>query len=294
MRILNEFIEHEGLKGLTEGSLAVKKRNIERFLKHVDYQYKAVDSDDIESFLDELKGLSPERINLALSHIRQFYDYLLVTGKILLNPAEPIKSLKTGKENHSGIFTEEEVKELLRASSTHRRRKSRLIMKRDRAILELLYSTGLRVNELINLDVDDIDFRNREVNVYNAKGEKDRIIPVGDESLFYLKQYLKLRAKLVRPDKDLEALFISRQGNRLAGISVRRMIERRKNEAEVDSKGKTHAFRRSCASHMLRRGAPLSSIQRMLGHEHLETTQSYALVQDDDHHEQYRTSHPKA
>ena len=102
-----------------------------------------------------------------------------------------------------------------------------------------------------------------------------------------LKSYLKLC-------KGLVPLFISRQGNRVAGQSVRRMIGRRKEEAGVNSRGKTHAFRRSCASHMLKHGAPLPAIQRMLGHEYLDTTENYAVVADEDLREKYISSHPGA
>ena len=165
-------------------------------------------------------------------------------------------------------------------------------MKRDRAILELLYSTGIRMTELVNLDIDDIDFEEREVTILYGKGDKERIVPAGDEALTVVREYLALREKYFKPGNDFDALFLGRQGGRLSAISVRRMILRRKSEAGISTKGTTHAFRRSFASHILAHGAPLPVIGMILGHTSLDTTTGYTLV-DDDLHRVYRESHPR-
>jgi site-specific recombinase XerD len=126
-----------------------------------------------------------------------------------------------------------------------------------------------------------------------GKGDKERIVPAGDEALTAVCEYLALREKYFKQGNDFEALFLGRQGGRLSALSVRRMIHRRKQEAGISTKGATHAFRRSFASHMLASGAPLTVIGLILGHTSLETTTGYTMV-DDDLSRVYREAHPKA
>jgi len=275
MKILNEFIEREMLKGISDDTL--RRKNIVEYIRITG------------------KDLAPKLVNRKLTYLRQFFDYLLTEGEILLNPVLEIERLKEEDDKPSGVFTELEIKDILEASLISFpgcRRKSITLMTRDRAILELLYSTGLRSKELVSLDADDVDLQSREISVRKGKYEKERVIPAGDEALKALMEYLEAREKLIKPGKEYEALFISRQGNRLSSVSVRKMIQRRKREAGVKSKGITHAFRHSFASHMLKGGAPIEAIKRILGHEHIETTERYAHVADFDLRKIHRETHP--
>jgi site-specific recombinase XerD len=293
MSLLNDFIEYERLKGYREDTISVKRKTIECFLSFIGPEYRKANREDILEFIDELKerGISSVKINLHLSHLEQFYTFCLEQEDVLVNPVALISKLKSSG-NHSGIFSEDEIKEMLTSSETYRKKKSMPLMKRDRAILELLYSTGIRMTELVNLDIDDIDFEEREVTILYGKGDKERIVPAGDEALTVVREYLALREKYFKPGNDFDALFLGRQGGRLSAISVRRMILRRKSEAGISTKGTTHAFRRSFASHILAHGAPLPVIGMILGHTSLDTTTGYTLV-DDDLHRVYRESHPR-
>ena len=293
MQLLNDFIDYERLKGYSEDTIRIKRKSIERFLSFIGPECRKAAREDILRFIDDLKGkgISPEKINLHCAHLDQFYDFLIENETVLVNPVSFIPRIKCFR-NHSGIFSEWEIKEILVSSETYRKQKSAPIMKRDRAILELLYSTGIRMHELVNLDVDDIDFEELEVSIYHGKGNRERLIPVGDEALAALRDYLAIRDKRFKAGNDGDALFLSRQGGRLTALSIRRMIHRRKHEAGISTKGATHAFRRSFASHILAHGAPLPVIGMILGHASLDTTTGYTLVEDDlrrVHHE----SHPR-
>lgn len=294
MQLLNDYLEYERLKDYRDDTISVKRKNIERFFSFIGLEYRKANRNDILNFFDDLKekGISPEKINLAISHLKQFYHFCLEKEYVLVNPVASIPRLKFSR-NHSGIFSEDEIKEMLTSSKTHRKKKSAPIMKRDRAILELLYSTGMRIHELVNLDVDDIDFEAREVSVYHGKGGTERIVPTGDEALTALREYLAVREKYFKPGNDFDALFLSRQGGRLTALSVRRMVHRRKLEANISTKGATHAFRRSFATHLLKYGAPLPVIGMILGHAGLETTSAYTFV-DDELCRVHRESHPRA
>jgi site-specific recombinase XerD len=293
MQLLNDFIDYERLKGYAEDTIRLKRKNIERFLSFIGPEYRKSTREDILRFIDDLKerGLSPVKINLHLAHLEQFYNFLIEKETVLINPVSFIPRNKCSR-NHSGIFSEREIKGILASSEMYRKQKNGAIMKRDKAILELLYSTGIRMTELVNLDADDIDFEEREVSIYHGKGNKERLVPVGDEGLTALRDYLAIRDKRFKVGKDGDALFLSRQGGRLTALSVRRMIHRRKLEAGISTKGATHAFRRSFASHILAHGAPLPVIGMILGHTSLETTTGYTLV-DDDLRRVHHESHPR-
>jgi len=295
---LNDFLEREMLKGISDDTLKRKRKELLRFLEYIGCPLNAERPDIIEYIRTTGENLPPKLVNRKLTYLRQFFDYLATRGDVLLNPVMDIPQLKETESNSFGVFTENEVRDILEAAedenAMYSRKKSLPIMTRDRAILKLLYSTGLRSNELINLDADDVDFRNREITVRKGKLEKERIVPAGDEALKALMEYLKAREKLLKPGKEYEALFISRQGNRLSSVGVRKMIQKRKQEAGVKSRGTTHAFRHSFASHILKRGAPIEAIKRILGHENIETTERYTHVADIDLVSMYRDSHPRA
>ena len=297
MKILNGFLEREMLRGISDDTLKRKRKELERFLDHTP-EFRKTESSDIADYIKTTdKGLAPRLVNRKLTYLGQFFDYLLVEGEVLLNPVLELDRLKEEDDKHSGVFTELEIKDILEASLISfpgSRKKSIPMMARDRAILELFYSTGMRLKELVSLDADDVDFFAREIWVKKGKLGKERIVPAGDEALKALMEYLKTREKLIKPGREYEALFISRDGNRLSSVSVRKMIQRRKHEAGVKSRGNTHAFRHSFASHMLKYRAPIEAIKRILGHENIETTKRYAHAESYDLRKIHRESHPRS
>ena len=165
--------------------------------------------------------------------------------------------------------------------------------KRDKAILEMLYSSGLRVSELAGLNHDDLDFFGGLVRV-RGKGKKERIVPVGQAALNSLRAYWDMKAPRETPNVIKKPLFISRIGSRLTDRSVRRMILKYVKRTGLGKEISPHTFRHSFATHMLDRGADLRSVQELLGHANLSTTQIYTHVTTQRLKDAYASAHPRA
>ena len=289
--LIKGFIINETLKGLKADTVRRKMSEIGKlniFTEKRGVNLLTVTERDLKEYLETLdEKLCAKEYNSRLSCIKGFYRYLKDEEAILINPAENLESRKVTDENHLGLFTEDEVKRMLEAIP------GTLIGIRDRGMLELLYSSALRINELVNLDVDDIDLRHSEVRVRYGKGERERVTPVGEMAVNALSSYLDIRFNFILDEYE-EALFLSLRGSRINAESVRQRIHIYKEEAGVSSCGVSHAFRHACATHMLKNGAPLPAIRRILGHSRLSTTEKYTHVMNADLKEIHKESHPKA
>ncbi|MDR2422528.1 MAG: tyrosine-type recombinase/integrase [Deltaproteobacteria bacterium] len=168
-----------------------------------------------------------------------------------------------------------------------------IVAARDQAVLELLYSSGLRVGELAALDVGDLKIPQRSVHVREGKGAKDRLVPVGVPALEALKEWLAQRASLLDPQRPTSALFVAKRGGRLGVREVRRLLDRRLAQSGLDGGYHPHSLRHSFATHLLAEGADLKAIQEMLGHKSLEATQRYAHLNLTALREAYK-AHPRA
>ncbi|TAL36280.1 MAG: hypothetical protein EPN93_08620, partial [Spirochaetes bacterium] len=245
-------------------------------------------SGDILAYLETVREEKPTLPRATFYQLTWLYRYLLEEGEILVNPMTKIELLTEPSSPKRPVFTEDEVRRILNVPNDS------LEGIRDRAIVELFYSAGLRMSELTGLDVDDVDFHNREIFVRHGKGGKERIVPVGEKALVSLERYMTIRERFIKPGGDADALFLNAGGRRIKALSVQEMIRARKAEALVFSPGGSHALRRSMASHLLAHGAPIYLIQRMLGHEHLETTEKYARACGSDLRDIHAMSHPRA
>jgi len=289
--LIKGFIINETLKGLKDETVRrkggeIRKLNI--FAEKRGITLLTVTEKDLKEYLETLEEkLCAKEYNSRLSCIKGFYSYLKDEEDILINPALHLESKKVADEEHLGLFTEDEVKRMLDAIP------STLIGVRDSGMLELMYSSALRINELVSLDVDDIDLTHCEVRVRYGKNERERVVPVGEMAVNALSSYLDMRFKFILDEYE-EALFLSLRGARINAESVRQRIHRYKEEAGVSSYGVSHAFRHACATHMLKNGAPLPAIRRILGHSRLSTTEKYTHVMNADLKEIHRASHPKA
>jgi site-specific recombinase XerD len=162
---------------------------------------------------------------------------------------------------------------------------------RDRAVMETLYSTGARVSELVGLDVGDIDFISGVLKVM-GKGSKERMLPVGEQALAAVRKYIDKRASSRVRDKD--AVFLNKSGRRLTDRSVRRIIDKYIRACSIEEKISPHSLRHSFATHLLERGADLRSVQELLGHMNLSTTQVYTHVTAERLKSVYDKAHPRA
>ncbi len=293
--MISNFTNYEKLKNLTNNTINKKDKFLTYFFDYANTNISKINNIVITDFITHLQNnkKSVSQINLYITYLTQFYNFLIDFELLDYNPFLKIEKLKSSKKINNTIFTEQEIYSMFNASSTHTRKKNLNIMKRDRAILELLYSTGIRVNELIHLDIYDINPNEKEITILFAKNNKERILPIGNKALYHLKEYInKNRNKLIKNNKELESLFISRQGNRLSSVSVRRMIQRRKLESNILTQGSTHAFRKSFATHLLNENANIKIISKMLGHSLIETIENYTPISYNELKRIYYKCHP--
>lgn len=242
---------------------------------------------DIRKYLSELKskGSSKRTVVRKLSSIRSFFKYLFREGIVKENPVEGMFTPKMDRYL-PGFLDESETLRLITSPC-----ETDLGGKRDRAILEVLYSTGMRVGEMVALDIKNVDFISGIIRVL-GKGKKERITLLGKEALRSLDEYLEER-KNFKKDRS-QALFINRLGTRLTDRSVRRIVEKYLKICSLRKGLSPHSIRHSFATHMLNNGADLRSVQELLGHKNLSTTQIYTHLGAKRIKEIYDNAHPRA
>jgi integrase/recombinase XerC len=245
----------------------------------------------IRSFLGALhrKKLTRTTIGRKVAALRAFFNYLLREGRVRVNPAELVQTPRAEKYMPT-FLSVDDMNTLLAAPHPADARGLR-----NQAILELFYSTGIRLSELTGLNLDAIDDAQELIKIH-GKGRKVRIVPVGRQALTALKAYLEKREALLRPEADRpdSPVFLSSKGRRLTPRSVQRILGRAVLASGINRKIGPHALRHSFATHLMDAGADLRSIQELLGHESLSTTQKYTAVSVSRLMEVYDKAHPKA
>ncbi|MEE9911387.1 MAG: tyrosine recombinase XerC [Deltaproteobacteria bacterium] len=247
----------------------------------------------LRGYLSHLHGrkLKKVSINRKISSLRAFYKYLLREGKVKSNPAQGIQTPKIEKYMPTFLSVDEAFG-LLNALGDN----NTVTGLRDRAMLELFYSSGLRLAELAGLDEEDVNFSAALVKL-RGKGKKERIVPVGAPALEAIKKYLSATAGL-RREHSAEtrggALFLNSRGKRITTRSIARILDAAMIKSGIGRKISPHALRHSFATHLLSAGADLRSIQELLGHESLSTTQKYTAVSINRLMEVYDKAHPRA
>ena len=245
---------------------------------------------EIRSFIFELKGrgLGSASLARALAGLRSFYRWRLKEGAGDYNPAVQVAGPKAVVRQPL-FLTEREMDILLDPEADG----AEPLKLRDQALLELAYSSGLRVGELVGLDQDDLDMGRGALLVRQGKGGKDRLVPSGQPAAEALKAYLAVRPLLAGPE-SARALFLGRRGRRLGDREVRRVLAARLTQAGLDGAFSPHSLRHSFATHMLSAGADLKAIGEMLGHTSLAATQRYTHLDLEFLRQAYRSAHPRA
>jgi integrase/recombinase XerC len=256
----------------------------------LDQMLLALTVDQARAYLAHLteKGYSKATIARKLATLRSFYKYLVKSGQV---PSSPMAAIRTPKqEKRLPRFLEyEEVKRLLEAPDTNT-----WLGARDRAMFETLYSTGMRVSELVALNIDDIDFLGEVVHI-RGKGKKERVTPISTSALQMIQRYLEFRNKRAQNygGFDNKVLFVNKHGKRLSTRSVRRKMDKYLRMVGLDPGISPHTLRHSFATHMLNNGADLRSLQELLGHQSLSTTQIYTHLTTRRLKEVYDSAHPR-
>jgi len=251
-----------------------------------DKKIEAIDYMLIRQFLAHLKAKDLSRASIArsLSCLRSFFRFLIREDLIENNPISGISTPK--REKKLPVFIQEsDILKLMNIQSTD------FSGLRDKAILETLYSTGMRVSELVNMDMDKCDFIGGVIKVL-GKGKKERFTPIGEEAIRAIQKYLEASSS-IRKDNS-KAIFLNKRGSRLTDRSVRRIVDKHIVNTSVKEKISPHTLRHSFATHLLNRGADLRSVQELLGHASLSTTQIYTHVTTDRMKEAYQKAHPRA
>lgn len=230
--------------------------------------------------------LNEKSINRHISSLKGFYLYLVDNNIIRESPLEEVYSLKT-KKTLPKYLSVEEVDRLLNINlKTH-------FDYRNKAMLEVMYATGLRVSELVGLCFSNIDFENSLIRV-NGKGKKDRIVPLGEIAQYYLKIYINdYRSKLLNKN-NYDLIFLNNHGKPISRQGFNFILNNIRKEVKIDKDITPHTLRHSFATHLLERGADIRSIQEMLGHENISTTNIYTYVVNNVLRENYDTYFPRA
>jgi integrase/recombinase XerC len=281
-------------KGYSPHTVSGYRRDLFEFAVHCGEEagVKSVSDQQIRSFAVSLHGRnSSGTVARKLSALRTFFRFLLRRNIIRTDPLEGIAGPRSGK-SIPVFLTVDETFALLEAPGPEDK-----FMLRDRAMLELLYSTGIRVSELVSRDMDDLDF-DAEVLRVRGKGSRERLVPVGRPALEAVRLWLPLRLKLLEArvkrgrEVDKKAMFLSGRGGRLTTRSVERIVKKYGEKAGISQIVTPHALRHSFATHLLEMGADLRSVQELLGHASLSTTQRYTHLTLDHLSDVYDKAHP--
>ena len=259
------------------------------FVKAAGVSFARIDNRVIRSFLAYLYKKQEKKSTIArkLAVLRSFYQFCIQKRWTKDNPAKVVSTPKQEKLVPS-FLSEEEMAVLLDLPGT-----GKPLDRRDKALLELLYATGIRVSELVGLDLMDINFDERLLRV-RGKGKKERLVPYGRVSDKSLRLYLESRSLIAQGRVDAAAVFLNYRGQRLSTRSVQRIVRSYIRETALKRRISPHSLRHSFASHLLSRGADLRAIQELLGHASLATTQKYTHLDLKHLLEVYKKSHPRS
>ncbi len=255
----------------------------------IDRDPASLDHRDLRRFAAVLseRGISKAGVARKLAAIRAFYGALVRSGAVAANPADLVATPKQDRKLPR-VLSRKEMQTLLDRIPT-----GTPLEMRDRAMLELAYSCGLRAEEVVNLNTDSPDFDGERLRI-EGKGGKTRLVPMGEPAQAALTRYLERGRRALTGAGDEHALLVSKSGRRLHPSDVRRRLERWVREAAIAGGVSPHALRHSFATHLLEGGADLRSIQELLGHASLSTTQVYTQVEPSWLQSQYARSHPRA
>ena len=289
IKLFLEFLEND--KKLSLNTLQSYKRDITQYQEYIDkngLNYLKIDNEDIEKYFKALKMLNKKTSTISrnLATIRSFYQFLLRTKKIKVDPTVGVQSPKVEKKVPS-ILTSKEVELLLEQPKN-------IDLKgiRDKAMLEFAYATGMRVTEIISLDITDVNLEGSYV-VCNT-GFKKRNIPLGSISLKALKDYIEKARPILIKDESINALFVNINGKRLTRQGFWKIVKFYKEQAHITKEITPHVLRHSFATHLLQNGADLKAIQTMLGHSDISSTQVYMQFQNENLKDIYKKAHPRA
>lgn len=295
---LDEFLSFLAVeKGSSANTVAAYRNDLQQLADFIGTRpgtngWQVLNRSTIQDFILDLKqrGYSESTVARKVAAVRSFFAFLSAEGAIQTNPTEGLSSPRVGKTLPKAI-SPNEVDELLEQPS----RRNTPEAKRDRAMLELLYATGMRVTELVSLDLANLNLDPRSPYVRcMGKGAKERTIPIHDQAVEALVAYLEEGRPFLVRTRNEPALFVNRRGERLTRQGFWLILKGYAKAANLSSDITPHTLRHSFATHMLRGGMPLRNVQEMLGHANISTTQVYTHLTSEHVREVYERAHPRA
>ncbi len=276
-------------KGLSENSIESYENDISNLLTQVEKDIEKITNKDIINFFVTLQeiGLTNSTIARKRSSIRSFLKFLIEEEVEISADVDDIPSIKPSQRLPDVLS----VKQMLKLLDSIPIGKPTDM--RNKAILELMYATGIRISETINLSMHDVYWDDKVVRVL-GKGGKQRVVPIAQKSLNYLKEYFDSARSLLQKDKSTDVLFLNRFGNKLSRMGVWKVIDKITQEAGISKHVSPHTFRHSFATHLLEAGANLRVVQMLLGHSSINTTQIYINIDNTFIMQEHRLYHPRS
>lgn len=285
-KIIEEFIDYLRFeRKYSENTISSYKRDLNKTNTYIKKDFAKLNKKDIQNYIQKIsKKESASSISRSISTLKSFYKFLELNKYTSLNPLTTITNPKTVKKLPK-ILSEEEIEKLLDINLKTD------FDYRNKAMLELMYSSGLRVSELINLNVNDIDLSNASVRIF-GKGSKERIIPLNDYAIDALNNYILNHRRSLFKHGESNYLFLNNHGNKMTRQGFFKILEKIAKERGIKSELSPHTLRHSFATHLLKHGADLRSIQELLGHSDISTTQIYTHITSERLQKNYEEFHP--
>ncbi len=280
-------------KNLSDNTVKSYETDIKLFLDFlIDHNIDDLNNVTTETFstffeIKKEQGIDSSTVARYMSSLKGFWSYLELSDYIEKNPVEKLTRVKKPRKLPT-VLSFQEVEKILQMPVVEDK-----LGLRDKAILELLYSSGLRVSELINMKISDLFFTDEVIRVI-GKGSKERIVPVGGSAIHWISTYLlNSRPLLEKKSVSMNFLFLNRNGKKLTRMAIWKLVNYYANEAEIKKEIHPHTFRHSFATHLLEGGADLRAVQEMLGHADISTTQIYTHIDREYIKQVHRDHHPR-
>ena len=285
-KYIEEFIDYLRFeKKYSENTISSYKRDLNKMNSYLKKDFTKLTKADIQKYIQNLsKNESSNTISRTISSLKSFYKFLEINKYTNTNPLTTIISPKTARKLPK-VLSEEEVNKLLDINLNND------FDYRNKAMLELMYSSGLRVSELINLTVNDVDLKNSLVRIF-GKGSKERIVPLNDYATEALNNYILYHRPKLFKQKESNYLFLNNHGNQMTRQGFFKTLKKIAKEKGIKSELSPHTLRHSFATHLLKYGADLRSIQELLGHSDISTTQIYTHITNEMLEKNYHEYHP--
>ena len=285
-KYIEEFIDYLRFeKKYSENTISSYKRDLNKLNSYLKKDFTKLTKADIQKYIQNLsKNKNSNTISRTISSLKSFYKFLEINKYTNTNPLTTIISPKTARKLPK-VLSEEEVNKLLDINLNND------FDYRNKAMLELMYSSGLRVSELINLTVNDVDLKNSLVRIF-GKGSKERIVPLNDYATEALNNYILYHRPKLFKQKESNYLFLNNHGNQMTRQGFFKTLKKITKEKGIKSELSPHTLRHSFATHLLKYGADLRSIQELLGHSDISTTQIYTHITNEMLEKNYHEYHP--